>query len=60
MPFSHGASVFSTQGKEVGRIDRVMIDPKTKKVTHIVIRKGFASFCSKKYDKKFKANATPP
>ncbi len=41
MQFDQGASIFTADGKEVGHIDRVVIDPKTKEVTHIVIRKGF-------------------
>jgi uncharacterized protein YrrD len=41
MEFKEGASVYSTEGKEVGKIDRVVINPKTKQITHIVIRKGF-------------------
>ncbi|MDE3088955.1 MAG: PRC-barrel domain-containing protein [Chloroflexota bacterium] len=41
MQFNQGASVSTVDGKEVGRIDRVVIDPKTKKVADIVIRKGF-------------------
>ncbi|MBI5031984.1 MAG: PRC-barrel domain-containing protein [Chloroflexi bacterium] len=40
MEFNHGANVFSTEGKEIGRIDRVVIDPKTKAVTHLILRKG--------------------
>lgn len=40
MQFNQGASVYSTEGKEVGRIDRVVIAPKTKAVTHLVLRKG--------------------
>lgn len=41
MQFTQHASVFTADGNEVGRIDRVVIRPKTKEVTHIVIRKGF-------------------
>lgn len=41
MQFTQRASVFTADDKEVGRIDRVVIHPKTKEVTHIVIRKGF-------------------
>ena len=35
------ASVVTPEGKEVGRVDRVVIDPKTKEVSHVVVRKGF-------------------
>ncbi len=41
MQFNQGASVFTADGKEAGHIDRVVIDPKTNEVTHIVVRKGF-------------------
>ncbi len=41
MQFNQGAGVFTTDGKEAGHIDRVVIDPKTNDITHIVIRKGF-------------------
>lgn len=40
MQFKQGASVLTEDGKQVGHIDRVVIDPRTKDVTHIVIRKG--------------------
>lgn len=40
MQFNQGASVFTIDGKEVGRIDRVVIDPKTRKIADIVIRRG--------------------
>lgn len=41
MEFKQNASVHTVDGKDVGRIDRVVLDPKTKEVTHIVVRKGF-------------------
>ena len=40
MQFNRDASVFSTEGKEIGKIDRVVIDPKSKAVTHLILRKG--------------------
>jgi sporulation protein YlmC with PRC-barrel domain len=40
MNFKQKASVSAADGQEVGRIDRVVIDPETKKVTHVVVRKG--------------------
>jgi uncharacterized protein YrrD len=40
MQFKADASVFTADGKEVGQLERVVIEPKTKEVTHIVIRKG--------------------
>ena len=41
MQFKANETVISTDGDKVGEIDRVVIDPKTDAVTHIVIRKGF-------------------
>jgi uncharacterized protein YrrD len=40
MQFKQGATIVTDEGKEVGHLDRVVIDPKSKNVTHIVIRKG--------------------
>lgn len=40
MQFKQGASIFTVEDKEVGHIDRVVVDPKTNEVTHIVVRKG--------------------
>ena len=41
MQFTEGARVFTAEGESVGAIDRVVLDPDTKKVTHVVVRKGF-------------------
>jgi len=41
MQFRQNAGVHTVDGKDAGRIDRVVLDPKTKEVTHIVVRKGF-------------------
>jgi uncharacterized protein YrrD len=41
MKFKQHATVITSEGKEVGRIDRVVVDPNTKEVTHVVVRKGF-------------------
>ena len=41
MQFKEGASVYTARGEQVGDIDRVVLDPKTKEVSHIVVRKGF-------------------
>ena len=41
MQFNQNGSVFTADGKEAGRIARVVIDPQTNEVTHLVIRKGF-------------------
>jgi uncharacterized protein YrrD len=40
MKIIDGANVFTSQKNKVGRVDRVVLDPKTKRVTHIVVRKG--------------------
>lgn len=40
MQFNQGAGVTTVDGKEAGHIDRVVIDPKTKEITHVVIRWG--------------------
>jgi uncharacterized protein YrrD len=41
MEFREGAVVISSDGKKVGHIRRVVIDPQTEEVTHLVIEKGF-------------------
>lgn len=41
MQLQQGGKVFTSDGQNVGHIDRVVIDPRTKQVTHVVIRKGF-------------------
>jgi uncharacterized protein YrrD len=41
MEFIKNAPVFTAKNERVGHVDRVVIDPQTKEVTHIVIRKGF-------------------
>jgi len=41
MQFKQGTSVFTADGREAGHIDRVVIDPRTKEMTHVVVRKGF-------------------
>jgi uncharacterized protein YrrD len=41
MLFKEGAPVYTANGKEAGRVDRVVINPATKEVTHLVVRKGF-------------------
>ena len=40
MQFKQGATVSTYDGKNVGHVDRVVLNPKTKEVTHIVVRKG--------------------
>ncbi len=36
-----GTSVFTSGGKEVGKVNRFIIDPATEEVTHIVVEKGW-------------------
>lgn len=38
--FTENAGVFDVNGDKVGTIDRVVIDPRTKQVTHVVIHEG--------------------
>ena len=35
-----GAEIYSSEGQKLGNLDRVIIDPNTKEVTHLVIEKG--------------------
>ncbi len=35
-----GADIYSSQGEKLGTLDRVILDPSTKEVTHLVIGKG--------------------
>lgn len=41
MQFREGAQVVTADGDKVGTIDRVVLQPDTKEVTHLVVRKGF-------------------
>jgi uncharacterized protein YrrD len=41
MRFNEGANVFTADGDKVGSLERVVIDPRTRKVTHVVVQKGF-------------------
>lgn len=41
MQFKENAEVISSTGEKVGRIDRVVIDPDSKELTHLVVKKGF-------------------
>jgi uncharacterized protein YrrD len=41
MQFQQDVSIVTANGQEVGHIDRVVVDPQAKAVTHIVVRKGF-------------------
>lgn len=41
MQFKEGTKVFTSDGKDVGHIDKLVMNPQTKELTHIVVRKGF-------------------
>ncbi len=41
MEFKEGASIYTLDREKAGNLQRVVIDPQTKHVTHIVIQKGF-------------------
>ena len=41
MQFKKNAEVVTSEGEKVGRIDRVVIDPNSRKLTHLVVKKGF-------------------
>jgi len=41
LELKEGTSVFTAGGEEVGKINRVILDPATNKVTHVVVQKGW-------------------
>jgi len=41
MRFRQNARVYTLDGINIGRIDRVVLDPQTKGVSHLVVRKVF-------------------
>jgi uncharacterized protein YrrD len=41
MRLAKGADVYSGDGEKLGVLDRVILDPNTKEVTHLVVSKGF-------------------
>jgi uncharacterized protein YrrD len=40
MQFRQGAEVFMASGEKIGHIDRIVLDPATDEVTHLVVEKG--------------------
>ena len=40
MQFVKGANVYTANDHQVGQVDRVVIDPKTHQVTHLIVQKG--------------------
>jgi uncharacterized protein YrrD len=43
MRLTQGADVYSSQGSQLGTLNRVILDPNTREVTHIVIERRFLS-----------------
>lgn len=41
MQFKYGTKVFTSDGKRVGTLDRIVIDPNTQELTHLIVQKGF-------------------
>lgn len=41
MEFREGTDVLTVSGEKVGDLERVVIDPRTRQVTHLVVGKGF-------------------
>ena len=41
MQFKENAEVVTSEGDKVGQIDRVVMDPRSKELTHLVVKKGF-------------------
>ncbi|HMQ52838.1 MAG TPA: PRC-barrel domain-containing protein [Anaerolineae bacterium] len=41
MQFKEGVDVYTTDDQKVGRIERIVLNPKTDKVTHLVVSSGF-------------------
>jgi len=40
MELTKGTDVFSSVGEKIGKLERVVLDPETKEVTHLIIEKG--------------------
>ena len=43
MRFIKDTEVLTSEGKKVGTLDRVVIDPSTLEITHLVIKSGLIS-----------------
>jgi sporulation protein YlmC with PRC-barrel domain len=41
MQFKLGAGVYTSDNRQVGTVDHIVIEPQEKEVTHLVVRKGF-------------------
>lgn len=40
MQFKEGTEIFTQKGEAVGKVSRVVIDPNTKEITHLIVEKG--------------------
>jgi uncharacterized protein YrrD len=40
MEFKHGVNVFTVEDDKVGSIEQVVVDPRTKEITHVIVRQG--------------------
>src|SRR5689334_3481020 len=40
MQYRQGAKVLTADGQDAGKVDRLVIDPGNRQVTHLVVRKG--------------------
>jgi uncharacterized protein YrrD len=40
MNIRKNADVITSRGRKIGRVGRVVLDPQTREVTHIVVKKG--------------------
>jgi uncharacterized protein YrrD len=40
MEFREGVAVYTSGGRHLGKVDHVVVDPSSRRVTHIVIRRG--------------------
>jgi uncharacterized protein YrrD len=41
MQFKEDAVIYSASGEELGRLDRVVLEPASQEVTHVILRKGW-------------------
>lgn len=41
MLFKENVEVITSDGQKVGQLDRVVMDPRSKELTHLIVRKGF-------------------
>src|SRR5262245_41846039 len=47
MEIKVGASVLTADNENVGRVERIVLDPQTKAVTHLVVRRGLLNALEK-------------